>query len=133
MHFGAQREPKRRFPGSHFEANSRLVAKVKMKLPFEQEHHFQGSRASKKRWMSTQFLEGVLRSSRITFCNVFEDFGCPLGIQMDCILEIMSTFFDDQNFNDFGGLRPSYGCRGRRQRGCPPDGSRTCKSLRILL
>ena len=34
MHFGAQRELERRSPGNHFDAISRLVAKVRMKLPF---------------------------------------------------------------------------------------------------
>ena len=40
--FSDQRGPKRRFLGSHFEAISRLVVKVRMKLPCKREHRFQG-------------------------------------------------------------------------------------------
>ena len=55
------------FLESLFEAISRLVAKVRMKLLFRREHRFCGFRVPKKRWISALFLEGVRGSSRMAF------------------------------------------------------------------
>ena len=93
--------PKRRFLGSFFFAISRLVAKVRMKLPCIRQYRFRGFRASKKRQISPLFLEGVRGSSGITFSHVFFDFGCPPGSEKEATLELASAFFVVGNFDDF--------------------------------
>ncbi len=93
MYFGAERVPKRRFLGSLFGGISRLVAKVKMKLPFGQ-HRFGGIRAPKKRRIPTLFSEGIRGSSRIVFSYAFDNVVCPPGCKKEIILELVSAFFE---------------------------------------
>ena len=110
--------------GSHFEVISGAGTKVKMDLPFRREPHFQGLRGSKNQWISTPLLEGFQRSSGVTFFDAFDDFGFPLGIQMDCILDTRTSFFEVRNFNGFRGMQ----LKGRRQRECPPEASECSES-----
>ena len=97
--------PKRRFLGSLFGAISRLVAKVRMKLPCRRQHRFRGFRAPKKRQISPLFPEGVRGSSGAPFPRAFDDFACPPGCKKELILELVSAFFAVRNFDDFRALR----------------------------
>ena len=92
MHFGAQRVPKIRFLGFHFNAIPRLVAKMRMKLPCGHQHRFRGFRAPKKRQISPLFPEGVQGSSGMAFSHAFIDFGCPPGSEKEPTLELASVF-----------------------------------------
>ena len=94
MYLGAERVPKRRFLGSFFGAIPRLVAKVRMKLPFRRQHRFRGFRASKKREISPLFMEGVRESSGAPFSYTFNDFGCPPVLEKKPILELASVFLE---------------------------------------
>ena len=104
MHFGAQRDPKRKCLGNHFEAISRLVVKVRMKLPFGQEHRFRGFRTPKKRWISALFSEGVRGSFGALFSHAFYGFGCPPGSKKEPILELASALFAVLDFDAFRGV-----------------------------
>ena len=92
-HFGVERVSKRRFLGSLFGAISRLVAKVRMKLPCRRQHRFRAFRAPKKRQISSLFPEGVRGSSGAPFSHAFYDFGYPPGSKKKLILEFASAFF----------------------------------------
>ena len=87
--------------GSLFGAISRLVAKVRMKLPCGRQHRFRGFRAPTKRQISPLFPEGVRGSSGVEFSNAFNDFGCPPGSEKEATLELASGFFAVRNFDDF--------------------------------
>ncbi len=80
---------------------SRLVPKVRMKLPCGRQHRFGGFRAPKKRQISSLFPEGVRGSSGMAFSHVFYDFGCPPGFEKEATLELASAFFAVRNFDDF--------------------------------
>jgi hypothetical protein len=105
--------------GSLFGAISRLVAKVRMKLPCRRQHRFRGFRAPKKRQISPLFPEGVRGSSGMAFSHAFIDFGWPPGSEKEAILELASAFFAVRNFDDFRSekLRRRGGAGGR---GCAP-------------
>ena len=91
--------------GSLSEAISRLVAKVRMKLPFKRQHRFRCFRAPKKRKISTLFSEGVRGSSGATFSYAFDDFGCPRVLRKEAILELASAFFVVLDFDAFRRVR----------------------------
>ncbi len=93
--------PKKSFLGSLFGAISRLVAKVRMKLPCRRQHRFRGFRAPKKRQISPLFPEGVRGSSGMAFSRAFIDSGCPPGSEKDATLEFVTAFFAVRNFDDF--------------------------------
>ena len=87
--------------GSLFGAIPRLVAKVRMKLPWGRQHRFLGFRAPKKRQISPLFPEGVRGSSGMAFSYAFIDFGCLPGSEKEATLELASVFFAVRNFDDF--------------------------------
>ena len=101
--------------GSLFGAISRLVAKVRMKLPCRRQHRFRGFRAPKKRQISPLFPEGVRESSGAPFSHTFNDFGCPPGSKKEPILELATAFFEVREFDDFRAekLRSRSGLGGR--------------------
>ena len=117
------------FLGSLFRAIPRSVAKVRMKLPCRRQHRLRGFRASKKRWISTLFSEGVRGSSGIAFFFAFDDFGCLLGTKMESILELASALFEPRNFDDFLSVRLCDECKGRRQGRCRSEAFLTLLAL----
>ena len=120
-----QKDPAIMFLGAHFEAIAGVGAKVKIELPFRREIHFRGSRGSKRRWISSiQLLEGVQRSSGVTFVDAFIDFGSPLGIQMDVFWIQIPLLLRSEMFKISGVC----GSKGRRQRGSPPEPSECANS-----
>ena len=106
------------FVGCMFEGISRLVAKVRMKLPYRRQHRFGGFRAPKKRKNIGAIFGGGPRELGIAFCFAFDDFGCPPGSKKESMLELASVFFEVRYFNDFRALRMR--CRvGAGGRGWP--------------
>ena len=100
---------------SLFGGISRLVAKVRMKLPRGRQHRFRGFRLPKQRQISWKGSEGARGWRFLTLLSIL---GARRGSK-GSRLKLANAFFGVRDFNDFLHEGRCDLVRGRRQRVCP--------------